>query len=229
MRTNPPLRSAILAAALVVFFALPSLASAGQVVPPGNSAATQYTQVFPTSDGNVAVGTSIGESGGGGGKKTPSKVIPKKTTEELESQGPEGTAVAQLAEESAPHATEPEPEPAESSNGGGDKSGAKDRQGDGKAKGDDGKEAGQNGATAGGNDKGGGGGQGGGANPVESGAAATEAAGSGSSGFSQVLGQATGSSAGQMGVFLPLVLLAALVMAIAYAWRRRQHEPKAIS
>lgn len=219
MRENPPLKLAILAAALVVFFALPSFAWAGMVVPPGNSAATQYTQVFPTAGGNVAVGNSIGEAGGGG-EKHPSKVIGKKTTRELESKGPEGAAAAQLAAESAPEvASEPEASgTGESSSGGGrgsgDQAGAK---GGGSHRG---------GAEQGGNanDGGGKGGAGNGPATTTTGTAAAAAAGSGSSGFSEVLGQATGASSGPMGIFLPLVLLAALVLALVYAWRHRQHE-----
>lgn len=226
MRKNPPLRTAILAAALVVFFALPSLASAGQVVPPGNSAATQYTQVFPTSGGNVEVGNTIGESGAGGGKK-PSQVIGKKTAQELESQGAEGAAVAQLAAESAPEPVgEPEATEGSSANaGGGSSSGHHDGGNAGGGQKSDG-----NGAKAGG------GGQDTGpaaASPGSGGAqtaqtaqtAASTAADSGSSGLSEVLGQATSGSSGQMGLFLPLVLLAALVLALVYAWRRRHHEP----
>jgi hypothetical protein len=225
MRKNS-LKTAILAGALVVFSALPSFASAGEVVPPGNSAATQYTQVFPTSGGNVAVGTSIGESNGGR-QKPPAQVIGKKTTQELESQGPEGKAVAQLAAESAP--TTSESEPSESSSGGAAGGGGGNSGGH------------HGGANPAGGGQGGdkaraGGGQGGGGssanNPPSSGnanTAAAEAAGTGSSGFSEVLGQATGSSSGQMGAFLPLVLLAALGLALVHMWRRRQHEPKATS
>jgi hypothetical protein len=214
--TRNSLGTAILAGALVVLFALPSSALAGEVVPPGNSAATQYTQVFPTSGGNVEVGKTIGESNGG--NKSPSKVIGKKTTQELESQGPEGTAVAQLAAESAPPTSESESN--ESSSGG--------AAGGGGHKPGGGSNAGTNG--------GGGRAQGAGSpatNPASGGqtitTAAAEAGGSGSSGFSEVLGQATGSSSGQMGAFLPLVLLAALAFALVYAWRRRQHEPRATS
>jgi cobalamin biosynthesis Mg chelatase CobN len=231
VRKNPSLKTAILAAALVVFFALPSVASAGQVVPPGNSAATQYTQVFPTSGGNVSVGSSIGEPSGE--KKPPSKVIGKQTTQELESKGSEGKAVAQLAAESAPETTsEPETsEPSEGSSGGG-AGGHANGGGSG-----GGKAGGQpSGASPGGQKPGGaqsGGGaparnQANGPTSVPTGStAAAEAAGSGSSGFSEVLGQATGASSGQMGVFLPLVLLAALVLALAYVWWRRQHDQKA--
>jgi hypothetical protein len=232
VRKNPPLKTAILAAALVVLFALPSVASAGQVVPPGNSAATQYTQVFPTSGGNVSVGASIGEASGE--EKPPSKVIGKQTTRELESKGSEGKAVAQLAAESAPETpSEPEAsETGESASGGagqasgGDTAGAKaGGQPSGASQGGQGPGGAPNGGGAAANDQ-----AGGAAAGVPSGStAAAEAAGSGSSGFSEVLGQATGASSGQMGAFLPLVLLAALLLALAYAWWRRQHDHRAAS
>ena len=44
----------------------------------------------------------------------------------------------------------------------------------------------------------------------------------GSSGLSEVFSHATGSTSGEMGIFLPLVLLAVPVLALIYAWRRRQ-------
>ena len=45
----------------------------------------------------------------------------------------------------------------------------------------------------------------------------------GSSGLSEVLGQATGSSSsGEMGLLLPLVIVAAVLGAIAYAVARRR-------
>ncbi len=222
MRKNS-LETAILAGALVVFLALPSLASAGQVVPPGNSAATQYTQVFPTSGGNVSVGKSIGEPGGS--DKPPAKVIGKKTAEELESQGPEGKAVAELAAESAP-TPETQPESGEGSGGnqGGGHKQAGAAAGAGNGSGNGGSKPGSRGSGNGGGSQAQGQPSGGGA---ATNAAASEAAGSGASGVSEVLGQATGSTSGEMGPFLPLVLLGALLLALAYAWRRRQHEPKA--
>lgn len=224
--SKKPLRTAILAVALVVFFALPSFAEADQVVPPGNSAATQYTQAFPTSGGNVVSGTSIGQPNGGGGHKSPSKVIGKQTTQELESQGSEGKAVAELAAEGAPETSEPEPEPEDTSksgaagagkgggNSGGGQSGAKHPAGG----------SNQSGAKAGGGAKA--------THPsstaTTASTAAAEAAGNGSSGLSEVVGTATGANTGQMGAFLPIVLLAAVVLALVFAWRRR-HDERAAS
>lgn len=45
----------------------------------------------------------------------------------------------------------------------------------------------------------------------------------GSSGFDQVIGQATGSSSsGQMGFLLPLVIVAAVLWSLMYLWRQRR-------
>jgi MYXO-CTERM domain-containing protein len=224
-----PLSTAILAVALVVFFALPSFAAADQVVPPGNSAATQYTQAFPTSGGNVVSGTSIGQPNGGGGHKSPSKVIGKQTTEELESQGSEGKAVAELAAEGAPETSEPEPEPepeepAESSGGGASGGGSGGSSGGGHHAAKHPASGPNQGAKAGGGKAT----QPSGTTTNAADTAAAEAAGNGSSGLSEVVGTATGANSGQMGVFLPIVLLGALVLALVFAWRRR-HDQRAAS
>ena len=112
-----PLNTAILTGALVVFFALPSSALAGQVVPPGNSAVTQYTQTFPTAGGNAELNETL-NGDGAAPKKSPEKVLGHKTSSELESHGSEGEKVAEIAAESAPETTvepETEAETAESS------------------------------------------------------------------------------------------------------------------
>jgi hypothetical protein len=189
---NTLLRMAIGAAAMSAVFALPPLAAAESVVPPGNSAATQYTETFPTTGGNAEVNGSIDGSGLShrGGGRSPEKVLGSHTAHELESQGEEGRTVAGLATESAP---------VTAGDGGDGKSGDANR--------DKGSGAGNgSGGSANGNGTGG--------TPV--------AAPEGSSGLSEVLGHATGSSSGEMGIFLPLLLLAAPLWALAYAWRRRQ-------
>ena len=43
----------------------------------------------------------------------------------------------------------------------------------------------------------------------------------GSSGLGEVLGQATGSSSGQLGLLLPLVIIATAAWACAFFWRQR--------
>lgn len=176
------LRTAIGTAALVASLALPPLTAAGSIVPPGNSAATQYTETFPTTGGNAEVNSPIG---GGGGGRSAADVLGPRTAHTLEQLGQEGRNVAALATESVPPA-------AEADRGGGSEA----KNGPGSA-GGSGDSAQLRPALAG------------------------EAPG-GSSGFGEVLSQATGSTSGQMGIFLPLVLVAALLWALAYAWRQRQ-------
>jgi hypothetical protein len=58
----------------------------------------------------------------------------------------------------------------------------------------------------------------------ETGARAAAREPEGSSGFREVISQATGSSdSGQMGLLLPLVILAAIAGSALYFWRQRRH------
>lgn len=204
---NTLLRIAIAAAATFALAALPALALAETVVPPGNSAATQYTETFPTTGGNAEVNDSI--SGGGsrgghsshGGGRSPEKVLGSDTAHELESHGEEGQAVAELATESAAPAGH---------KGGSGKSHKRDANGgkhtSGKAKLADAVAVGGAGNNA--------------SAPANLNVVLTKT--EGSSGVSGVLSHATGSSSGEMGIFLPLVLLAVPLCALIYVWRRRQ-------
>jgi hypothetical protein len=67
---------------------------AGAVLPPGNSAANQYTEAYPTGGGNQPAGR--------GGRQTPAGALGKENARKLEGMGPEGAAAAQLAAETAP-------------------------------------------------------------------------------------------------------------------------------
>jgi hypothetical protein len=187
-------RTVIAIASLLASLLLPSLAAAAPYIPPGNSAATQYTETFPTSGGNVEVNRGIG---GGVRSHSPERALGNRTAKALEEHGADGAAVAALASESS---------------GGveaGEGSGNGDRN-----------HGGSNGSSGGG--RGGAGGNGGGSGGEGAKAPATggEAPAS-SSAFDQVVSRATLSSSGEMGIFLPLVLIAALVCAIAYSLRRR--------
>jgi hypothetical protein len=88
------LKSSIAMTALLAVLVSPAMAGAESLVPPGNSAATQYTETFPSSGGNVEVNHGIG------GGSSPSKALGSKTAHALESQGEDGRAVAALAAES---------------------------------------------------------------------------------------------------------------------------------
>ena len=202
--TTKALRTGLLGAATAVaIFAFPSVSNAEYFIPPGNSAVNQYTESVPTAGGH----RNVGENGNGG--STPAKVLGKGNAKRLESQGETGRKAAEVAAETAPS-----PIPADS---------AEEEQ----------ESTGTGGA--GGND-GGGQGSGGGSSANHHHAATDNhpAGGqvvvenrdgsadiNGSSGLGEVLGQATGSSSGEMGLLLPLALLAALLWA-ALMFRRQR-------
>lgn len=192
-------------AATIAIFALPSAAQAEYLIPPGNSAATQYTEAVPTAGGPKATNPSKHSQ-----SKSPKQVLGKGNAKKLDAQGPEGRAAAEVAAETAP--------------------GAVAQTGGGAASATSGHHAGSQPQTNGGN-SGGGTGQAGGP-PAGNGsnhqAATTATLASqplpdGSSGLGEVLGQATGSSdSGQLGLLLPLIVLATIAWSVAYVVRRRR-------
>ncbi len=190
-----------LAAALAL--ALPAAAPGAEtesVVPPENSAATQYTEAIPTAGGDREA------RGGDGRKRSPAKVLGAANAKELESKGQAGREVARVTAETAPPTSAPaEQAPAEAPSDDTD---------------------GQSGG--GGPAKPGGGDSGGPAQPSRPEAAgnrpqASTELPSGSSGLGEVLAEATGSSSsGDLGPLLPLAILAAIAWALAYFWRQRR-------
>jgi cobalamin biosynthesis Mg chelatase CobN len=181
--------AALLALAVAAFAPVP-VAAAKTVLPPGNSAANQYTEAFPTQGGSTPTGDK--------GHSTPARALGAKNAKRLEAQGADGRAAAEVAAATAP--------PAQSAGG-----------------------------SAAGGSKPTPGASGAGATPAEAGSGSGSAQGSGSStespstaaggssGFGRVLGQATGSSSsGRLGLFLPLLIVAALVWSVAYTFRRRR-------
>lgn len=202
---------------VAVSIAFPSGAAAATVVPPGNSAATQYTEAIPTAGGNaVSEGTSLG-----GRAKSPEQVLGHHATKALKEQGQAGQEVAEVAAETAPAAA---------TTGGG--------EGIERSTGGPGQQAGSEGGSrspsdrhAGGPHQSAGGGAGGngpgGSGGNSSGQAENLAgAGGGSSGLGQVVGQATAGSSGHLGLLLPLILLGALAWAVLITWRRRGQEAR---
>jgi hypothetical protein len=161
----------VLAIAIV---SLSATASAGAaVVPPENSAATQYTEAYPTTGGNVETDRT--------GDRSPAQALGKENARKLQGMGPEGAAAARLAGETAPASSGP-------------------------------------GAARGGG-QGGMHGDGSGHAMADHGGTVAE---DGSSGIGEVIGSATGSSdSGELGLLLPLIILATLVLSGLYAWRRR--------
>ena len=190
------LLASLLTLALAVF---PSAALAGAVVPPGNSAANQYTETFPTAGGNA-------EAKKGKGKVTAADVIGAGNAHKLDSQGKQGREVAAVVT-----ATAPPPAISLAAPGGGTADSSQEENGSGGA--GPGSQGGGNGGGQGTKAPGGTG-----ADSTVSGAAAAK----GSSGFGEVLGQATGAgSEGGTGLLLPLALLATVAWAAAFLLRRR--------
>lgn len=220
-QTKPPsqtkslvntLRTKIWLLPAIVAFALPSAAAAEEVVPPSNSAATQYTEAIPTAGGPKQAGKQKPK------QKSPSKVLGNHTTKKLDKHGADGKAAAKIAAETAPapvvtptpdtsQATSDAPQPShQSSSGHGHKTKAQQHA-----------QPANNAPPA--HDKGGQPSTNAEAPPPQPQADQP----SGSSGFGEVLAQATGSSSsGGMGLLLPLVILAAIAWAIAYAARQRK-------
>jgi len=190
-------KSATAVLALFASLILPAAAAAETVVPPGNSAVTQYTEQFPTAGGNAKPNATIG---GGGAGKAPSKVLGSKNAQKLESQGAVGEEVARLAADTAPVSADP--------TGG---SGQRAHRHPNNAANQGGKPTGNTG--------GGEGPAGGGPRPAAS--TAPDTAG-GSSGIGEVIGQATGSSSGELGLFLPLILLGTVLWSVFYLRRERR-------
>lgn len=188
-------RTLLASLVVVAFAAFPATALAGALVPPGNSAANQYTETFPTTGGNAEAKK---------GKVTPGDVLGAANAHKLDSQGKQGREAAAVVAATAP--------PPASAPAGDESSGS----GSGAAKG--------NGGSGGGSDGGAvnGGSGGSAASPSGSdGPSADEP--SGSSGFGEVLGQATGAgSAGGTGLLLPLVVLASAVWALVFFLRRKR-------
>jgi hypothetical protein len=86
-----------LLATSIAVLALPAAANAEYLVPPGNSAATQYTESIPTAGGH-----SDAEKPSKQGHRTPTEILGSHNAQQLESQGEAGREAAEFAAETAP-------------------------------------------------------------------------------------------------------------------------------
>ncbi|HEX6666442.1 MAG TPA: hypothetical protein VF081_07595 [Solirubrobacterales bacterium] len=189
-------------AAAIAVFAFPLVAQAEYLVPPGNSAATQYTEAVPTAGGPKAGGKPKHNNQA----QTPDKVLGAHNVKRLEAEGPQGQAAAEVAAATAPSTVAPAAPPTS-------------QHEDGQAAGQG---ASKNGSPGGDTASGGSGTSNGGTVEDRGGQPAVQAAG-GSSGLGEVIGQATGSSSsGQLGLLLPLIVLATLAWAVAFVLRRHR-------
>lgn len=202
-KARPPI-AAVLAIALLAF--VPS--AGAEIVPPGNSAASQYTEAFPSPGGERET------EGRKQGKVVPADVLGARNSDRLESKGKEGKAVAEFAAETAPAPvsglSEQSGQPPSDQGGGDDEQAG----GGGASSGGGGGSSEPAGADSGGSASGPATGPKGGGGAVEQ--------PSGSSGFSEVVGQMTGSSSGKLGLWLPLIVIGAVVWSLVYFWRQRQ-------
>lgn len=181
--------------ALAALAAFPATVPAASLVPPGNSAANQYTETFPTTGGNAEAK--------GKGKVTAGEVLGAGNAKKLDSQGKQGREAAAVVAETAP----PPLSAAGSESGGGTSADDAAKGGNGAGGG----QVGSDGAATGGVGSSGGSG------------AAVSTDEHGSSGLGEVLGQATGStSSGGTGLLLPLVVLASVIWALAFFLRRKR-------
>ena len=178
MRASTQTGLALAVSITVLALVLPAAAWAEYLVPPGNSAATQYTESVPTAGGHRNT-----ELDGGSAQRAPSQVLGKRNSERLEAQGKSGEEAAGFAAETAPAAvvakerTTPTQSP-------GPRSESDDEDG-----------------TAG-------------AGTVNEGPPGKGAVG-------QVAAQATGATSGELGLWLPLAMLATALWAAAVVLRRR--------
>jgi hypothetical protein len=192
-----PLRNTLgLLVATIAALAMPPIATAEYLVPPGNSAVTQYTESYPTAGGGKNSEKAGEES------PTPAQALGKRNAKRLESQGEDGQAVAEVAAATAPAPEVVTPPPPAAPQG--DDREAHSAEKRAHPRPDDGAEPETAAVAGGGNGSSGTGGP------------------DGSSGLGEVLAQATGSSSsGQMGLLLLLVIVAAIAWALAFLWRQR--------
>jgi hypothetical protein len=114
MRESRAQTCCLVAAALL---ALSAPAAGAAVVPPGNSAANQYTEAFPTAGGQATPGKTIrGQAGGGS-----TQALSGEEARQLEAAGPAGRALAEVVAETAPAGVAPS---GSAATGGGDSGGA---------------------------------------------------------------------------------------------------------
>jgi hypothetical protein len=176
----------------VAILALPAAATAESLVPPENSAATQYTETIPTAGGQKDIGKA-----GSREKRSPAAVLGSHKARKLSGRGRQGRAAAEVAAATAPGMAVTSSPGQPSSDGG--------------AAGGRGIKAGEEPAD-----------RASGRTATDRGVALSDVPG-GSSGFGEVLAQATGSSSGQTRPLLPLLILGTILWSLAYLWRRRRH------
>lgn len=193
-----------LMAATIAVVALPATAAAAEyLVPPGNSAAIQYTETYPSAGGHKDA-----ESQGRNRNRSPAKVLGEHNARKLEAQGPEGEAVAEVVAETAP-TTPVAPESSGESQDSGEGPNQEKRETDSGENSRGG--SGPGSGSSGGPDR-------------SSGGVSGDIDQSGSAGLGEVLSSAVGAPAGGSGIVLPLAFLGTLAWVLAHGWRQRKKQ-----
>ncbi len=191
---------------LLLFLALPGATAAASAVPPGNSAVDQYTEGIPGPSGNLPTGTP-------GGKTNPAQALGARNAQRLKHFGSAGRAAAEIAAATAPAR--------QYGAGSGPAGSAASGKGDSAASGTAGSaSSGKGDSAASGTAGSASSGKGDSAASGTAGSAASPSAGS--SGFAEVLKRAVGVDQSGSSIFLPLVLGASLLAAIAILLGRRR-------
>ncbi|HET8566499.1 MAG TPA: hypothetical protein VFL77_08510 [Solirubrobacterales bacterium] len=94
------MRALALLGGLFCLYLGPAAVCGAETVPPGNSAAAQYTETYPTSQGNE-------QGGSGGSHRSPARTLGSRNAGRLEALGPQGRAAAALAAATAPSPAQP--------------------------------------------------------------------------------------------------------------------------
>jgi hypothetical protein len=195
----------MLVATSLASLAFCSAAPAEELIPPGNSAVNQYTESIPTPGGHRDTEDRPKKE-----SRSPDRALGSRNAQRLEAQGPDGRAAAEAAAATAPSADveetigedTPEEAAVAPTGGGGDR-------GTGAAR----KPSASPGTGGGGAAK----------QPPALKTSVQVDEPEGSSGFGEVLGEATGSSSdGQMGWLLPLIVIGVALWALAYGMRHRR-------
>ena len=95
------MRAPVFICGVLISLSLPATALAG-VIPPGNSAADQYSETFPSAGGGET------SSPPGSSNASPEKSLGNQTAQDFAGAGPDGQAAADLAAATAPKQGNPQ-------------------------------------------------------------------------------------------------------------------------
>src|ERR1044072_9448309 len=97
-----PTSASLALAATLLAILVPAAGAPAALVPPGNSAVTQYTESLPTPGGHKDT-----DKGNKKRQRSPEEALGARNARQLEAQGPDGRAAAAAAAETAPTTVAP--------------------------------------------------------------------------------------------------------------------------